>query len=54
MLQRNNKKRKREKIFKTDILDDDEKEKKGLQVLRNVEKDTQIKTYNLDTEVIKR
>jgi hypothetical protein len=28
MLQRNNKKEKERKIFKTDILDDDEKEKR--------------------------
>jgi hypothetical protein len=53
MLQRNNKKRKERKIFKTDILDDDEK-KKGTQIPKKRRKDTQIKTYNLDTEVIKK
>jgi hypothetical protein len=31
-------KKKEKKIFKTDILDDDEKKEKGTQVLRNVEK----------------
>jgi hypothetical protein len=46
-------KEKERKIFKTDILDDDEK-KKGTPGPKKRRKDTQIKTYNLDTEVIKR
>ncbi|HGP3677482.1 TPA: hypothetical protein ACLIVI_005410 [Bacillus pacificus] len=47
------KKTKEKKIFKTDILDDDEKEK-GTPGPKKRRKDTQIKTYNLDTEVIKK
>lgn len=46
-------KEKERKTFKTDILDDDEKEK-GTPGPKKRRKETQIKTYNLDTEVIKK
>ncbi|MDX5880827.1 MULTISPECIES: hypothetical protein [unclassified Bacillus cereus group] len=47
------KKKEERKIFKTDILDEDEKEK-GTPGPKKRRKDTQIKTYNLDIEVIKK